>query len=358
MKSKLKFLNPLFAALFLAVALVGCKDDDDDKTTTPPPPADPTIYADLGGSTMVDDPANPGTMIEQGYLTLRSVVDSTIFLIAADEDLNGYFNVLLAEVGNNDLSGFAALSASLTNFFAVATGAENFSYNGLDMVDAHRPQTNRRNEYLVNDAAFTNFVNAVVAGAGQNGVPANDPIIERLGTLLETLRSSVVQTTEGISAQTDIYAQLGGNVMVDDPNNPGTKIEQGYLNLRSVVDSTVFVIAADDRLNDEYFSVLLNEVGNNDLSGFAALSLSLTNFFATATGSDNPAYAYNGLNMVDAHNPAVNNRMGNTADNAAFDAFVEDVVEGARLNGVPNNAPVIAEIGALLETLRGDVVQR
>lgn len=349
-------LTRLALALSLpAFMMSSCaKEDEAPKTMSND---EPTIYADLGGSAMVDDPANPGNQIEQGYLTLRSVVDSTIFVIAGDAELNGYFAPLLAEVGSGELSGFASLSLSLTNFFAAATGGE-FTYNGLNMVDAHKPSTNRRNEFLVNNAAFDAFVGAVVTGAGKNGVPANAPIIARLGALLETLRDPIVQTTDDIAAQTDLYKRLGGNVMVDDPNNPGQQIEQGYLSLRSVVDSTIFVIAGDDRLNQEYFAVLLSEVGTGDLSGFAALSLSLTNFFATATGADNPATAYTGLDMVAAHDPAVNARMGAKADNNAYDAFVEDVVIGAGKNGVAANSQIVADLGALLETLRGDIVQR
>jgi hypothetical protein len=36
-----------------------------------------------------------------------------------------------------------------------------------------------------------------------------------------------------------LYQKLGGTRMVPDPNNPGQMIEQGRLNYRSVVDSTI-----------------------------------------------------------------------------------------------------------------------
>ena len=77
----------LKGTLYLAVAtavLTGCKKDDDDPVTPTPPAPTPTLYQRLGGTTMVNDPANPGTMIETGYLGLRSVVDSTIFVIAGE----------------------------------------------------------------------------------------------------------------------------------------------------------------------------------------------------------------------------------------------------------------------------------
>lgn len=350
---KSNFLKYAGALMLPALLFSSCKKEEEQTTT---PPAEQTIYQDLGGSEMVSDPNNPGQMIQQGYLTLRSVVDSTIFVIAADNDLNGYFGPLLAEVGSGDLSGFASLSASLTNFFAVATGG-SFTYNGQSMAAAHKVGTNNRNQFLVNNVAFDNFVGAVVAGAGKNGVPSNAPVIARIGGLLETLRGDIVQTENTIAEQT-LYDELGGSSMVADPNNQGQMIEAGYLTLRSVVDSTIFVIAGDDRLNNEYFSVLLNEVGSGDLSGFTALSKDLTDFFAYSTGSTNPDHYYNKLNMVDAHNPAINNRMGAKADNAAYNAFVEDVVIGAEKNGVPSSSPIVAALGAFLETLRGDVVQR
>ncbi|MCB0763331.1 MAG: group 1 truncated hemoglobin [Flavobacteriales bacterium] len=178
----------LFATVILTLA-VGCKKDDEEPTPSTPAPT-PTIYQRLGGTTMVSDPANSGQMIEQGYLGLRSVVDSTIFVIAGDTALQPYFAVLLAEVGSGDLTGFAALSENLTEFFAVNTGAQNFTYDGLNMVDAHN-STNPRMTGLVDDAAFDRFIVDLVAGAAQNSVPSD--IVADIGALVETLRDPIVQ---------------------------------------------------------------------------------------------------------------------------------------------------------------------
>ncbi len=84
----------LFAAgLFITVISSCDKNNDSNPATTL------TLYDSLGGTVMVQDPAAPaGTMIETGRLGIRSVVDSTIFVIAADNQINGYFGVLLAEV--------------------------------------------------------------------------------------------------------------------------------------------------------------------------------------------------------------------------------------------------------------------
>src|SRR3982751_1414307 len=112
----------LMAASILVIAVSSCDKNNDSNPTTL------TLYDSLGGTTMVADPANPGQTIEAGRLGIRSVVDSAIFVIAADDSINHYFNVLLAEVAVNDLSGFQELSKNLTDFFCVATGAKNFQY--------------------------------------------------------------------------------------------------------------------------------------------------------------------------------------------------------------------------------------
>jgi len=152
----------LFATL-LGTAFTGCKKDDDEPMPTTPAPA-PTLYQRLGGTTMVNDPANAGQMIEQGYLGLRSVVDSTIFVIAGDAQLQPCFTVLLAEVGSGDPTGFAGLSENLTEFFAVACGAQNYAYTGMNMVDAHN-SANARMSGLVTDADFDRFIVDLIAGA-------------------------------------------------------------------------------------------------------------------------------------------------------------------------------------------------
>src|SRR5574343_1561117 len=169
--------------LVSSVAFTSCKEDE--KTVTP---TTPTLYEKLGGTTMVADPANPSQMIEQGRLGLRSVVDSTIFIIAGDNQLNPYFEVLLSEVGSGNVTGFTALSKNLTDFFCVATGAKNFTYNGIaSMVAAHDPAQNNRMSMKADNASYDRFIADVVAGAAQNGV-TDQAIVSELGTILESLR--------------------------------------------------------------------------------------------------------------------------------------------------------------------------
>lgn len=165
---------------------VACNKNDDPPMETPM-----TLYDSLGGTTMVTDPANTSMQIEQGRLGIRSVVDSTIFVIAADPELNPYFTTLLAEVTRGDLSGFQILSDNLTDFLCVATGAQNFTYDGLNMVDAHDPAKNPRMNGKADNADFDQFIADVVVGAQKNALP--DYLIARVGALLETLRDPVVQ---------------------------------------------------------------------------------------------------------------------------------------------------------------------
>ncbi len=179
----------LFAALSLVTATFvfttqSCKKSDD-------PVIVQTLYDSLGGTTMVADPKASGTMIEKGRLGIRSVVDSTIFVIAADARINPYFQKLLAEVTVGNLSGFNALSKTLTDFLCVGTGAKNFTYTGLNMVAAHDPATNIRMKMKADNAAMDAFIGDVVVGANKNALPGY--LITRVGAVLESLRSQVVQ---------------------------------------------------------------------------------------------------------------------------------------------------------------------
>jgi hypothetical protein len=171
---------------FVAIVLTACHKESRKVT-----PVKATLYDSLGGTAMVTDPTHSGMMIEKGYLGIRSVVDSTIFVIAADSRINGHFTVLLNEVTHGNLSGFTELSMNLSNFVAVGTGAKDFKYTGLSMVDAHNPTTNNRMNGKATNADFTAFEEDLVAGANKNHVPAT--LITSLGRIVESLRTQVVQ---------------------------------------------------------------------------------------------------------------------------------------------------------------------
>lgn len=172
--------------VLLATVLIwsACKHDDDSMNGN-------TLYEKLGGTEMVSDPANDGQMIEAGRLAIRSVVDSSIFVIAADPELVGFFAPLLAELSNGNTSNLFALSKNITDYLSVEAGAQNFSYTGLNMADAHDPNVNPRMAMTADNNDFNNFVAAIVIGANKNNVSAG--LIAELGAILEMSRSDVVQ---------------------------------------------------------------------------------------------------------------------------------------------------------------------
>jgi hypothetical protein len=173
--------------VMLGMAMVGVLTTSCHKSSSSTPQ---TLYDSLGGTTMVADPANSGAQIEKGYLGIRTVVDSAIFIIAGDTVINGYFQVLLAEVTSGNLSGYQRLSANLSNFVAVATGAKDYKYTGLTMQNAHNPANNPRIPAAVMSADFDEFVKDVAASAARNGVPSN--LITSLGNLLYSVESQVI----------------------------------------------------------------------------------------------------------------------------------------------------------------------
>lgn len=179
---KLTFFTLSLIAFTAILTTTSCKKNEDAVIT-------PTLYDSLGGTTMVTDPR--GGMIEKGRLGIRTVVDSTVFVIAGDPKLQGFFPVLLAEVGAGNMTGFNALEKTLTDFFCVATGAKNFTYTGKNMVDAHDPAKNNRMNGKAANADFDQFVTDLVKGAQQVGL-SND-LIGRVGRVVETTRTQVVQ---------------------------------------------------------------------------------------------------------------------------------------------------------------------
>lgn len=154
-----------------------------------------------------------------------------------------------------------------------------------------------------------------------------------------------------------LYERVGGTTMIADPSNPSMMIERGRLTLRGVVDSAILVVAADPRMA-KYFPVLFAELGNNNTSGLSRLSKNFTDFMCFATGSK--TYSYSGLNMKDSHDPAKNPRIPMKIDAGDFDAFVGDIGIGLAKNGVTsaNNPQLVADLVALLNTTKADIVQR
>lgn len=157
-----------------------------------------------------------------------------------------------------------------------------------------------------------------------------------------------------------LYQKLGGFEKVPDPNNPGQMIEKGRLSYRSVVDSTIMLIVSDIGTGASgnlgmHFAPIVAEVGSGNTTKVAVLSKNLTDFFSANTGGG-ATNTYSGLNMVEAHNPATNPRMGKKANNADYDKFIGYVGAAAGLNGV-TDPKIIGEIVSVLESLRAPIVQ-
>jgi hypothetical protein len=179
-------LGCLLAIGLFALSITSCSKSKNSSTPM-------TLYDSLGGTTLVPDanpPDNGPSTIQQGRLNIRKVIDSTIFVIAADDSINRYFHTLLSEVGAGNLSGFDSLSRNLTDFVSVAAGATSYLYTGLSMSDAHNPNVNPRIAAAVTTGAFSEFLNDVAAGATQVGV--SNMLIGQVAARLETVETSVV----------------------------------------------------------------------------------------------------------------------------------------------------------------------
>ncbi len=188
----------LSVLIVASATLTSCNNDDDE---TPMPPAKASIYERLGGTTMVADPDNSGMMIEQGRLSFRKVVNSTVGNIVADVqsnasgNLGAHFAPVLAEVGAGNTTKLAVLVDNLTDFFSFNTGGTNAvnKYTGLDMVTTHDPAKNPRMGTKSSNADYTKFVGYVGAAANANGVASNTELYTDVVAVLESLRTPIVQ---------------------------------------------------------------------------------------------------------------------------------------------------------------------
>jgi len=334
-----------FAGIATVIALSSCSKSDETTTTTTP--TTPTLYEQVGGTTKVTDPADKTKMIEKGRLTLRSVVDSAIYVIAADSRMTDFFPTLLGEVKAGNTTGFAALSKNFTDFLAVATGSKTTTYAGKSMKAAHDPKQNSRMGIVANSQDFDKFIGDIGVALNKNGVASSTKLYADLAALLYTTKGDIIQT--------NLYDEVGGTTLVADPANPGQMIEAGRKTLRSVVDTAIYVIAADPKMAP-FFPTLLSEVTSGNTTGFKALSKNFTEFLAVATGSK--TITYSGKSMKAAHDPAQNSRMAVKASSADFDAFLADVGKSLVKNGVLANSRTYGNLVDLLNTTKGDIVQK
>lgn len=177
-----------------------------------------------------------------------------------------------------------------------------------------------------------------------------------------TIITSCSKDDDEPAVDNSIYARLGGTTKVTDPRNAGVMIEKGRLSYRSVVDSTIVGIVSDIVANRPgnlaaHFAPVLAETGSTQATSIARLSKNLTDFFSANTGGG-ATNTYTGLDMVAAHDPSRNPRMGVKSTNANYDKFVGYVGAAAVKNGVAANTQLYADVVAVLQSLRAPIVQQ
>ena len=102
-----------------------------------------TFYDSLGGTVLVTDPANYGQTVEQGYLAIRTIVDTALLIIQADTLINSYFSIMVIEdTLHTSATEYDKLSLNISNFLAVAAGAKDYTYTGPSMLAAHDTASN------------------------------------------------------------------------------------------------------------------------------------------------------------------------------------------------------------------------
>jgi hypothetical protein len=160
-----------------------------------------------------------------------------------------------------------------------------------------------------------------------------------------------------------IYERLGGTTKQQDPRGtPGVMIEKGRLAFRSVVDTTINLIVADivNGANGNlgaHFAPIVGEVLGGNSTNVAVLSKDLTDFFSANTGGG-ATNTYTGLDMIKAHDPATNPRMGTKSNTADYNKFEGYVGLAANKNGVAANTELYADVVVVLESLRTPIVQK
>src|ERR1700683_640569 len=151
-----------------------------------------TFYDSLGGTVLVTDPANDGQTVEQGYLTIRTIVDTALLIIQADSLINSYFTIMVTEdTLHTWATEYDKLSLNISNFLAVAAGAKDYTYTGLSIPAAHNPDSNAYIFTPVKSADFDEFAYDLGQSALDYGL--SNQLISQLGTLLYRYEGQVVQ---------------------------------------------------------------------------------------------------------------------------------------------------------------------
>jgi hypothetical protein len=151
-----------------------------------------TLYDSLGGTVLVTDPLNFGQTVEQGYLTIRTIVDTTLLTIQVDTLINNYFSIMVTEDTLHQApTEFDKLRLNISNFLAAAAGSEHYTYSGPGLFSAHNPDSNANMPKPVDSASFNQFAYDLGRGAADYKLSAQ--LISQLGHLLYRYEGQVVQ---------------------------------------------------------------------------------------------------------------------------------------------------------------------
>jgi hypothetical protein len=185
----------LLLTMILALGIVSMMTFSCKKSKSSTSSGKPTLYDTLGGSTLVADPLSPdsNTMIEQGYLTIRTIVDTTMFTFASDPLIDTFFTVLRTDNSEGNPSEYESLSLGITNFIATAAGCTNtsYAYKGPDLYAAHNPDSNSNIPLSVTDTAFNEFVYDIGQSAINYGLSAQ--VVSQIGDMLYKYEGQIVQ---------------------------------------------------------------------------------------------------------------------------------------------------------------------
>jgi hypothetical protein len=191
--NKALLLIMILALATVCVTTLSCKKSKATITS-----GKPTLYDTLGGATLVVDPLSidSTTMIEKGFLTIRTIVDTTMFTFASDPLIDSYFSVLVNEDTLGNYTEFDSLSIRMTRFIAKAAGCTNdspyYAYPTLDMYAAHNHDSNSNFPNVpVTDSAFNEFVYDLAQSAINYGLSAQ--VVSQFGSLLYKYEGQVVQ---------------------------------------------------------------------------------------------------------------------------------------------------------------------
>ena len=184
--NKAVFMTMILAAVTIGVMMNSCKKSKTSATT-----GTPTLYDTLGGTTQVVDPEDTLLRIEQGYLTIRTIVDTTMFTFASDTLLEPFFYILHDDDSLGQSSEYIALSSAMTHFIAMAAGSADSVYTGLDMYAAHHHDSNSNMPDIpLPDSVFNEFVYDLGQSAIQSGLSAQ--VVSQFGSMLYKYEGQIV----------------------------------------------------------------------------------------------------------------------------------------------------------------------